>query len=293
MLLLDEPDAHLEILRQREIYETLTRVADEMDSQVIAASHSEVLLNEAGSRGLVVAFVGQPHQLNDRGSQVLKALAEIGWEQYYQAEETGWVLYLESASDLAILRTFAEKLNHPVAARLARPFVHYVANLPQKARDHFYGLREAKPDLTGLALFDRIDKELHSGAALNEMMWARNEIENYFCTRDVLLSYARHDQPETDLFSLAESDKRVQAMEEAIREVSEALEKLGKPEPWSNDIKASDDFLEPVFRSFFKKLNLPLGLRKTDYHLLAKFLDKGDIDPEVTEKLDAIVQFTS
>jgi len=293
VLLLDEPDAHLEILRQREIYETLTDVASIMDSQIIAASHSEVLLNEAGSRGLVVAFVGQPHQLNDRGSQVLKALTEIGWEQYYQAEEAGWVLYLESASDLAILRTFAEKLNHRALALLARPFVHYVANLPQKARDHFYGLREAKPDLAGLAIFDRIDKELHSGAPLMELMWTQNEIENYLCNKRVLLSYAKHDQPETDLFSLAESEKRLHAMEEAIDEVSAALEKLGKPGPWSSDIKASDDFLEPVFRSFFKKLDLPLGLRKTDYHVLAKFLNAEDIAAEVTEKLDAIVRVAS
>ena len=81
VLLLDEPDAHLEILRQRQIYRLLTDVARASDSQIIAASHSEVLLNEAADRDLVVAFVGQPHRINDRGSQVLKALREIGFEQ--------------------------------------------------------------------------------------------------------------------------------------------------------------------------------------------------------------------
>ena len=51
VLLLDEPDAHLEILRQRQIYSLLTLAARESDSQIIAASHSEVVLNEAaGSR---------------------------------------------------------------------------------------------------------------------------------------------------------------------------------------------------------------------------------------------------
>ncbi|MDE2704594.1 MAG: AAA family ATPase, partial [Gemmatimonadota bacterium] len=88
VLLLDEPDAHLEILRQRQIYRLLTDVARASDSQIIAASHSEVLLNEAADRDLVIAFVGQPHRINDRGSQVLKALREIGFEQYYQAEQT-------------------------------------------------------------------------------------------------------------------------------------------------------------------------------------------------------------
>ena len=86
VLLLDEPDAHLEILRQRQIYRLLTDVARESGSQIIAASHSEVLLNEAAGRDVVVAFVGAPHRIDDRGSQVLKALREIGFDHYYLAE---------------------------------------------------------------------------------------------------------------------------------------------------------------------------------------------------------------
>jgi hypothetical protein len=74
VLLLDEPDAHLEILRQRQIYQILTSTADSQGCQVIAASHSEVLLNEAADRDIVVAFVGKPHRIDDRRSQVLKSL---------------------------------------------------------------------------------------------------------------------------------------------------------------------------------------------------------------------------
>ena len=53
VLLLDEPDAHLEILRQRQTYQLLTEVSEKMGSQVIAASHSEVVLNEAADRDIV------------------------------------------------------------------------------------------------------------------------------------------------------------------------------------------------------------------------------------------------
>jgi hypothetical protein len=31
-------------------------------------------------------------------------------------------------------------------------------------------------------------------------------------------------------------------------------------------------------------------MRKTNYHVLTKYLKKEDIDPEVSEKLDAIVE---
>ena len=128
VLLLDEPDAHLEILRQRQIYQLLSETAESTGSQIIAASHSEVILNEAADRDVVVAFVGRPHRIDDRGSQVLKALKEIGFDHYYQAEETGWVLYLEGSTDLAVLRALAERLDHPAKAHLERPFVHYICN---------------------------------------------------------------------------------------------------------------------------------------------------------------------
>ena len=149
VLLLDEPDAHLEVLRQRQIYQVLSETAAETQSQIIAASHSEVILNEAADRDTVVAFIGTPHRIDDRGSQVVKALKEIGFEHYVQAEETGWVLYLEGSTDLAILRAFAETLTHPARAALERPFVHYVANQPSQARHHFYGF--AKPGPTSSA----------------------------------------------------------------------------------------------------------------------------------------------
>lgn len=156
VLLLDEPDAHLEILRQRQSYQLLTTVAREQGSQVIAASHCEVVLGEAAGRD-VIAFVGNPHRVGDRTSQVLKALKDIPFDHYYQAEQQGWVLYLEGSTDLAILQAFASEMNHPAAAILERPFVHYVANHPPAARHHFFGLREARADLTGVAVFDRMD----------------------------------------------------------------------------------------------------------------------------------------
>lgn len=290
VLLLDEPDAHLEILRQRQIYQLITEVAEKQSSQIIAASHSEVVLNEAADRDIVIAFVGKPHRIDDRGSQVLKSLKDIGFDQYYLAEETGWVLYLEGPTDLAILQAFAKTLGHEVVQFLEKPFVYYVgSNIPQKARDHFYGLREAKKDLTGIAIFDRIDKELQQNMPFIETMWQKREIENYLCLEETLLAYARYDLPD-DLFGTVEANKRQDAMQEAIKEVSSALSTLGKPEPWSPDIKATDDFLDPLFKSYFKKLKLPNLMQKRDYNVLAQLVPKNIIDSDIVRKLDTIVK---
>ncbi len=292
-LLLDEPDAHLEILRQRQIFNLLTTVAESQGSQIIAASHSEVVLNEAAARGRVVAFVGQPHTINDKQSQLIKALAEIGFDQYYQAEQKGWVLYLENNTDLDILRTFAKTLNHPALEYLDAPFLHPVAtNLPQRARDHFFGLLEAKADLVGIAIFDRLDKELKGGTPLVELKWEKREIENYLCYRDVLEAYATSGVSD-DLFGHAERQQRLDAMKGSIEEVTTALKTLGKPDPWSADIKATDDFLDPLFKAFSQKLDCSLVLRKNEYYKLAQFVPKERVHSEIAKKLDAIVEVAS
>lgn len=287
VLLLDEPDAHLEILRQRQIYEVLTGFATQQHSQIIAASHSEVILNEAATRDVVVAFLGKPHRIDDRGSQLLKSLRSIGFEQYYQAEQTGWVLYLEGATDLAILRAYAEKLNHPARDVLERPFVHYVENQPQKARDHFYGLREAKPDLIGFGLFDHLDRQPQTSSELPLYTWKQREIENYLCRREVLIAWAEDlgRQQEGPLFAPAWKTK----MEEAIAEIEQALKTLGKGSPWDAQTKVSDDFLNPLFESFFKKFGMPNLMQKTNYHTLARYVPNDQIDPEIATVLDAIL----
>lgn len=288
VLLLDEPDAHLEVLRQRQIYDVLTRTAAETGSQIIAASHSEVILNEAADRDTVVAFVGKPHRIDDRGSQVLKALKEIGFEHYVLAEEIGWVLYLEGSTDLAILRAFAEVLKHLATKVLERPFVHYVGNQPTQARHHFYGLREARPDLVRVALYDRLGQPLGDDPNLVQLCWTRREIENYLCQRETLLAWAQAmgSQQHGELFA----SMWRQTMEDTITEIARALAALGKPAPDSPDLKASDDFLDPLFRRFFEKLALPNLMAKTNYHTLAPHVPADALDHEVRAKLDAIVE---
>jgi len=291
ILLLDEPDAHLEILRQRQIYQLLNEAAHKHNSQLLIASHSEVVLDEASEQDVVIAFVGKPHRINDRGSQLLKSLHTISFEDYYLAEQTGWVLYLEGATDLSILRIFAKTLNHSAFHALEQPVVHYVANQPQKANEHFFGLREAKPDLVGFALFDRLDRGWPDTFIIPAYQWLRREIENYLCMEEVLFAYARYNLPD-DLFGISEMENREQAMKETIDEIALSLKNLKRPSPWSMDIKASDDFLDPLFEKYFEKLILPNQMRKTNYHVLAKFVPREKIDPEVIEVLDRIVEIS-
>ncbi len=294
VLLLDEPDAHLEILRQRQTYQLLTETAEATRSQIIAASHSEVLLNEAAGKDLVVAFVGKPHRLDNRGSQVLKSLNEFGFEHYYQAEQTGWVLYLEGSTDLSMLRAFAGRLGHASALRaLERPFVHYVGNRPSAAAHHFHALREALPELRAAGLFDRLAKALPGGDAVEWLMWERREFENYLATRRTLERYAAEsatDATAGPLFAESEQTRRGAAMLRSIESVEAAMKTLGKGSPWDPGVKVSDDFLDPLFADYFGRLGLPNEMPKIwqSFHVLARHVPRDEIDPEIKDKLDAI-----
>lgn len=67
VLLMDEPDAHLEILQQAEVYKMFREIADSQRSQIIVASHSEKLLNDAARNEAAVSFVGSnPQKLGQR-----------------------------------------------------------------------------------------------------------------------------------------------------------------------------------------------------------------------------------
>ena len=297
VLLLDEPDAHLEILRQRDVYNLITEIAAGNGSQIVAASHSEVVLQEAAERDVVMAFVGQPHRIDTRSrqSQVKKALESIRMADYYLAEQKGWMLYLEGSTDLAILRSLALRLAHPAATLLrdAVPVVYLGSNKPQEARDHFHGLREAKPDLVGFALFDRLDRELQTGSALTERMWSRREIENYLVTPDSLAAFVVADLRQDDLLDLDERERRIECLTICIDELVTALKVARRPDPWGPDIKVTDEFLDPLFENYFQRLGTPQQIYKRDYHGLADVLPLHQIDAEVNRQLDALVAAAS
>lgn len=288
ILLLDEPDAHLEFLRQREIYNVLTEEARKTGGQIIAASHSEVLLNEAADKDVVISFVGPPKRIDDRGAQVTKALKEIGFENYLMGEQTGYVLYVEGSTDLAILKALSQKLDHPLSALLERPFVHYIANSFSAARDHYHGLRHAIPHLRGYVLLDRQENPPAADEILRHRMWSRREIENYLMFPAVLTSYARSlggEMAAGPLFA-GEGDRFAETMMTAIRGRIPPRALEDEADIWWRNVKATDEFLDLVFDDFFVALGLPNLMRKTDYHSLVTHLSPDHIDPEVKEVLD-------
>jgi len=296
VLLLDEPDAHLEILRQREIYLKLRESAREYGSQLIVASHSEEVLNQAASMddGSVVAFLGKPHQIpSNSTTTVRKALNSVRYDQYYFAEQVGWDLYLEDHTDLSILKAFAEKLNHPAKDVLRSPFQVPIGNLPSKGREHFYALREAKPDLVAFLLVDNDVSDLQKGPALTEMKWERHEIENYICQPATLESFAREVGAQVaggPLLEEASVEAAVAAMREAVRDRVIPAALRDSNDPWWRTVKASEEFLDLVFPDFYKRIGQYMEMRKADYYRLVPHVPDELVSDEIKVALNQIAE---
>ena len=173
IILIDEPDAHLEILRQRQIYALLKTVAQENRSQVIIATHSEAILDDAIDTNLTLLLLdGSADSIGDK-KEVRNALRTYGIEHYYKAKVHPRILYIEGSTDIEILRELANLLGHEKAKKVLNDKLnsYYIQNTEPDNNienqldrfggafgtnylGHFNTLKKFVPDLKGIALFD-------------------------------------------------------------------------------------------------------------------------------------------
>ncbi len=114
VLLIDEPDAHLEILRQKQVYVLLREIAARNESQVVLVTHSDVILQEALDHNLTLLLEGQADDLAQK-TGIRNALKHYGADHYVRARQRGYVLYVEGGTDLDNLRALGERLSHRAA----------------------------------------------------------------------------------------------------------------------------------------------------------------------------------
>ncbi len=320
VLLVDEPDAHLEILRQKQVYTLLRDIANENGSQVVIVTHSEVLLNEALDKNLTLLLDGKADNLATK-TGIRNSLEYFGAEHYVKARERGYVLYVEGSTDIDILRALADRLGHPVSKiwdeRINSFYVqdNYASQnsdtslekaeggfglLPKK---HFDGLRKLLPALKGLAILDSDKKNQSSKIEppLTVSYWTRYEVENYFITPDLLRRYAASREPVEDLFA-QESQASIEAtLNELVLELVfdgihadfilwQAAEPKTANLVWESKTaqRKLSTFAEEFFRRLGKVLQRPMLLKKGELHQLIAYVDPDTIPQEVKEKLNLL-----
>ncbi|MDP1607621.1 MAG: AAA family ATPase [Rhodocyclaceae bacterium] len=319
VLLVDEPDAHLEILRQKQVYVLLRDIATENESQVVLVTHSEVILDEALDNNLTLLLDGQADDLAAK-KDILNTLKHFGAAHYVKARARGYVLYVEGGTDLDMLRTLAVRLNHPVASVWdERVNSFYVQNnYPVESleselerveggfgitpKEHFFALRALVPGLRGLAILDKDNqnRQPFQEGGLNLVYWRRYEAENYFITPEVLRNYALAHYQDMELFDSFRAEiasvleqlilERVFEGVTADFQIYRSAAPDGARLLWdakTERLKLSD-FAEEFFRRLADKLRHAMLLKKGELHRLVEYADPQIIPAEVNEKLDLL-----
>ena len=289
VILLDEPDAHFEVQRQREIYKSIRSLVRERDAQLIISTHSEVLLDESSLEEIIVFPTGVQLGTDQQKSQFRKSLTLIPSSDILTAMNCKRVLYVEDFTDLILLKEFAKLLNHAALKLLDSALPVYIGNVISKAREHFHGISFIVNGLTGLAIIDHTDVDLENEHNLKEVMWRRREIENYLLVPDAIIRTC---------CSLLHADPGGLFYQEVSSNAKDILARYLLPtvfaDPFDEDIpqlktsKASDDILEPFFREFFQKNAQYNRMPKRELSTIVKHMDKNDIHPDIIEVLDII-----
>lgn len=297
VLLLDEPDAHLHVILQDAIYGELRAVAARQKSQLIIATHSEVVIDSVDPANLCI-MLRTPKLLattEDR-ARLVRSLGLISNVENMLAEEAPGILYLEDYTDLDILRAWSRTLAHPahdlLTKRLfwrkqvsqSRPGASGVS-----AKDHYDVLKLVREDLPGLELRDgdarpEVPDTPITGQGLQRLRWKRYEIESYLLHPAALGAFVEREVGPGDFSRQARADMIAQ-MTKVFH--GEFLDDPFNPEPvveaYLRTTKARTEILPPILSA----AGLP-NFPYTRYHEIAALMKREEIHPEVVEKLDAI-----
>ena len=113
VVLVDEPDAHLHVFLQDSIFAELRKAAADTNSQLVLATHSEVIFNSADPEQICV-MMGKPRRLAS-GAELKKlqqAVAVLQQSDLVAALSTPGILYLEGYTDLNLLREWARAVSY-------------------------------------------------------------------------------------------------------------------------------------------------------------------------------------
>ncbi|MBP6832214.1 MAG: ATP-binding protein [Deltaproteobacteria bacterium] len=296
VLLIDEPDAHLHMILQGVIYAELTRIAADQRSQLIIATHSEVVINRALPEQMRVLTPTGVRTLGggDR-RHLIQALRIIQQAELAAAVTSPGILYVEGYTDINLLLAWGDVLGHPAAQTLRRSLVMTVSGetddvpVGAQAGAHYQALilllGEQRPAVEILDGDSRnAGSDQITGQGLQRLRWRRYEAESYLVHPAALDRFIELRLGAGDLSLEARNglrdwfDRVFETHEETAFQNTRPL-----VESYLKTTKARVDILPPALAAA-GILNLPY----TRYNEIAEVMLPSEIHPEVVEKLDGI-----
>ncbi len=319
VILVDEPDAHLEIIKQKTVYALLNDVATQNDIQLVIATHSEVVLNEAVDNSIAMILDGEAKIISDKDKEVKPILKEFGVEHYYKAAITHNILYIEGSTDISILKAFAKLLGKNKALEILEGDLNYyyiqnpistndIENVVDRMEGyynsifvkHFSSIKKVIPEFIGVGIFDSDAKGNNNDGYPDDLTvykWEQYEIENYFISLDIIDQYfADYLGGTGNLFHQAYLRAKQKAITDFLfdgKEDEYEIFRMGSPDIqkllWERtQNKKMSHFLDMLMDNFVQDSGLPYPMRKGEYYKLIEYMRAEDVNPEVSTVLDLI-----
>ena len=325
IILVDEPDAHLEIIKQRTVYALLNEIANVNGIQLIIATHSEVVLNEAVDNNIAMLLDGDIKSISDKDKDIKPILKEFGVEHFYKASITKNILYIEGSTDISMLKEFAKLLGREKVVDILDGELnsYYIQNpcydnnienivdrkegfYNSKYIRHFTAIKKMIPDFVGLGIFDSDGNNNNDGKypeGLSIIKWKKYELENYFISLNVLDQYFEDivdgvDNIYYQFYLKAKENTIIQWLFNGKIDDYKTYQ-ASSPDAqqllWvtSTRNKKMSEFMGILMDEFVELSGLSYPMRKGEYYKLIPYMDPENVDAEITSALDAIEKVLS
>ncbi|MBP5103814.1 ATP-dependent nuclease [Pseudomonas protegens] len=212
IVLLDEPDAHLNAALQKDLLQSLEAVAVGQGKQILMATHSPELIRlHEHDRILSVAKSGAKYLDAPEGRiKVLSGIGSVHTPTIHSLMQNKRMLILEAPSDLRFLQKLAERAKFKWPQNIT-PW--YWTGTASERLQLFRQLKKEIPELKCISIRDRDDE---SASTVSEslidrgfknkeqdftvMKWRRRHIEGYLLCKAAIARAANVDVAEIEKF---------------------------------------------------------------------------------------------
>ena len=212
IVLLDEPDAHLNAGLQKELLKYLEKIATAQKKQVLLATHSPELIRIQDYQKTLSVTKGSIKYLDSPTGRI-KVISGIGSEHtaiLHEIIQNKRMLILEGSSDLRLLQTIAARVDFDWPKNIT---AWLWTGKASERYQLFIQLKREIPELKAISIRDRDNEDFGTtdisledkAFTSNEqdfsaLKWRRRHIENYLLNRSAIARAAGKTEQEVDEF---------------------------------------------------------------------------------------------
>ncbi|WP_035225463.1 ATP-dependent nuclease [Paracidovorax oryzae] len=214
IVLLDEPDAHLNAALQKELLLALDNITDVKNKQVLLATHSPELIRLYDHDRILAVANRKAKYMADAAAKVsvLGGIGTVHTPTLHALMESRRLLILEAPSDERFLKTIAERAGVAWPEKLV-PW-YWTGSAGERHKLYMQLLKEI-PGLKAISIRDRDDEPSNTTssslfdksfpskeAGYKALKWRRRHVENYLLSKEAIARAADVDvQQVNDYFA--------------------------------------------------------------------------------------------